>query len=96
MNKKEMANELAKKIGVSQVKAMEAINAVFDPAPGKGIIATELDSGNKVVLAGFGTFSVRQRAARTAVHPGTQKKIEVASKTYAHFKPGKNLREFVG
>ena len=48
MNKKEMAAKLAKTCGLSQAKAAEVINAIFDARPGKGIIAIELDAGRKV------------------------------------------------
>jgi len=95
MNKKELAARLAKKTGLSQVKAMEAVNAIFDAAPGKGIIATELDAGHKVLIAGFGTFTTRKRAARTGTNPATGNKIKIEAKAYTHFKPGKTLRERV-
>ncbi len=95
MNKKELAAKLAKKTGLSQVKAMECVNALFDANPGKGIIAVELDAGHKVVIPGFGTFSARSRAARVGTNPATGAKINIAAKSYVRFKPGKTLRERV-
>ncbi len=95
MNKKELAAKLAKKTGLSQVKAMECVNALFDANPGKGIIAVELDAGRKVVVPGFGTFSTRSRAARTGTNPATGDKIKITAKSYVRFKPGKTLRERV-
>ena len=95
MNKKEMAAKLAKKTGLSQVKSMEVLNAIFDARPGEGIIASELDAGRKVLIAGFGTFTTRKRAARVGTNPSTGSKIRIAAKNYTHFKPGKTLRERV-
>ncbi|NOY26924.1 MAG: HU family DNA-binding protein [Oligoflexia bacterium] len=93
MNKKELAAKLAKKAGLSQVKAMECVNALFDANTGSGIIAMELDAGNKVVVPGFGTFSSKNRAARIGTNPATGAKITIAAKSYVRFKPGKTLRE---
>ena len=95
MNKKQLAAKLAKTTGLSQVKAMECVNALFDADAGQGIIATELDGGRKVVVPGFGTFAARTRAARTGTNPANGKKIQIAGKTYVRFKPGKTLRERV-
>jgi DNA-binding protein HU-beta len=95
MNKKELVAALAKKTGLSQVKAMECINAIFSAEDGEGIISVELDADRKVLIAGFGTFTTRRRAARTGTNPATRAKIDIAAKKYAHFKPGKTLRERV-
>jgi DNA-binding protein HU-beta len=95
MNKKELAAKLAKKTGLSQVKAMECVNAIFAAEPGQGIIAVELDAGRKVVIPGFGTFGTRKRAARTGTNPATGEKIPIPARNYVFFKPGKTLRERV-
>ncbi|MCA9516025.1 MAG: HU family DNA-binding protein [Myxococcales bacterium] len=95
MNKGEMAAKLAKSTGITKAKALEVVNTIFGSEPGKGIIATELDAGHKVVVPGFGTFGTRNRAARTGTNPATRAKISIAAKTYAYFKPGKTLRERV-
>jgi DNA-binding protein HU-beta len=95
MNKKELAAKLAKNTSITQAKAIEVINALFDPRKGKGIIATELDAGKKVTIPGFGTFGTRTRAARTGTNPSTKKKIQIAAKTYPYFRPGKTLKERV-
>ena len=58
-------------------------------------IASNLDSGNKVQLTGFGTFEVRKRKARTGVKPGTTEKIKIPASKYPAFKPGKSLKEKV-
>ena len=95
MNKKQLAEKLAKKTGLSQVKAMEILNALFDTETSDGIIAVELDAGRKVTIPGFGTFGTKSRAARTGTNPSTGAKIKIAAKHYAYFKPGKTLRERV-
>lgn len=95
MNKTEMAAKLAKQTNLSQVKAMEVINAIFASDPGKGIIATVLDAGGKVTIPGFGTFGTRQRAARTGTNPANGEKIQIPARNYAFFKAGKTLKERV-
>ena len=95
MNKREMAATLAKKTDISQAKALEVLNCIFDTAPGHGIIAVELDAGRKVTIPGFGTFGTRKRAARTGTNPATGAKIQIAAKTHPYFKAGKTLKERV-
>lgn len=95
MNKKELAANLARRTGISQSKAMEVLNAIFDGDPGVGIIASELNSGKKVTIPGFGTFATKERAARTGTNPSTGKKIPIPARSYTFFKPGKTLRETI-
>ena len=95
MNKKEMAAKLAKNCGLSQAKAADVINEIFDARPGKGIIAVELDAGRKVTIPGFGTFGSKTRAARTGTNPANGNKIQIAAKKYPTFKAGKTLKERV-
>ncbi len=95
MNKKELIAKLAKSTGLSQAKAGEVLNALFDADTGKGLIAIELDAGRKVTIPGFGTFGTKQRAARTGTNPANGSKIKIEAKNYAFFKPGKTLRERV-
>ena len=93
MNKKELAANLAKKVGISQAKAMDVLNAIFDGDPDRGIISGELNNGHKVTIPGFGTFATKERAARTGTNPSTGKKISIPARSYTYFKPGKTLRE---
>jgi DNA-binding protein HU-beta len=95
MNKKELIAKLAKTTGLSQAKAGEVLNALFDADSGKGILAVELDAGHKVTIPGFGTFGTKSRAARTGTNPANGSKIAIGAKKYAFFKPGKTLRERV-
>ncbi|MBW1881293.1 MAG: HU family DNA-binding protein [Deltaproteobacteria bacterium] len=95
MNKKELAAKLAKKVGLSQTKCNEIVNVIFGAKAGTGIIATELDTGKKVTIPGFGTFGTRRRAARTGTNPATKAKINIPARTYPYFRPGKTLKERV-
>jgi len=58
-------------------------------------VSSQLASGAKVQLTGFGTFEVRKRKARTGVKPGTTEKIKIPASKYPAFKPGKSLKEKV-
>jgi DNA-binding protein HU-beta len=90
-----MAEKLAKKCDLSKAKAVEVVNCIFDTAPGKGIIAIELDAGRKVGITGFGTFATKHRAARSGRNPATGQQIMLAAKTYPVFKAGKGLKDRV-
>lgn len=75
--------------GLTKADATKAVNATFDA------ITAALAEGDKVALVGFGTFAVKERAARTGLNPRTKETIEIpASKTPA-FKAGKALKDAV-
>lgn len=93
MNKSEMAVKLAKKTGVTQAKAAEIVDSIFNA--NKGIIAVELDAGRKVTIPGFGTFATRKRSSRQGRNPATGKAISIPARKYPAFKAGKTLREKV-
>lgn len=95
MNKSEMAAKLAQKTDMTQAKATEVVNAIFDTKPGSGIIATELDAGRKVSLTGFGSFGTKYRGSRTGRNPATGETITIEGKTYPYFKAGKGLKDRV-
>ncbi len=95
MNKSELAAKLAKKADMTQAKATEVVNAIFDTKDGQGIIATELDAGRKVSLPGFGSFGTKYRGARTGRNPATGETITIEGKTYPYFKAGKGLKDRV-
>jgi DNA-binding protein HU-beta len=95
MNKTEMAEKLAKKCDLSQAKAQEIINTIFDTKPGKGIIAVELDAGRKVQVPGFGTFDSKWRGSRPGRNPATGETITIPGKKYPTFKAGKGLKDRV-
>ena len=95
MNKSEMAAKLASTCDLTQAKAAEVVNAIFDTKPGSGIIAIELDAGRRVSLPGFGTFGTKHRGPRSGRNPATGATIKIAGKTYPYFKAGKSLKDRV-
>ncbi len=93
MNKKDLAAALAARAQIPHIKATRILNAIFDAE--EGIMAEALNDGQKVLLAGFGTFEVKTRAARVGTNPATGERIEIPAKPYVSFKSGKTLRERV-
>ncbi|MEO1870068.1 HU family DNA-binding protein [Cobetia amphilecti] len=89
MRKPELAAAIAERADLSKDKASQVLNVILDE------ITHTLAKGNDVSLIGFGSFTVRQRAARTGKNPQTGKPLTIpASKTVA-FKPGKSLKDAV-
>lgn len=88
-NKAELVENVAKKTGLTKKDATAAVEAVF------GSIQDDLKKGDKVQLIGFGTFEVRNRAARKGRNPQTGKEIEIAASKVPAFKPGKALKDVV-
>jgi len=69
--------------------AEEAVDMVFDS------ITKSLAKGQEVSISGFGTFVVKNRAARQGVNPRTGEKIQIKATTTPKFRAGKNLKEAV-
>jgi DNA-binding protein HU-beta len=89
MNKTDLVNAVAAQAELSKKDASAAVDALFET------ISNTLAMDEKIQLIGFGTFEVRERAARTGRNPQTGEEIQIpASKTPA-FKPGKELKEAV-
>ena len=89
MNRTELASHLADALSLTRADANRAVETVFTA------IGDTLASGEPVTIAGFGTFTTRDRAARQARNPRTGETIDVAASRTAAFKPGKALREAV-
>ena len=89
MNKSELIDYVATETGLSKKDAGAAVNAVFDGIQG------QLAKGGIVQITGFGTFDVRERAARTGVKPGTSEKIQIPASKAPGFKAGKSLKDAV-
>lgn len=85
MNKSDLINKIADDANLTKVQAQAALNSFLDATSGA------LKSGDKVILVGFGTFSVAERAARTGRNPQTGKEIKIAAKKVVRFKPGSEL-----
>ena len=67
----------------------EVINTLFDT------ISETLETGEKVVISGFGTFEIRSRVARTGRNPRTGAEIDVPAQKTPAFRTGKVLKEMV-
>ncbi len=89
MNKTELINAVAAKAGISKKDAEKAVAAVF------GSIEDALVAGDKVQLIGFGTFEVKERAARQGHNPKTGETIEIAAAKVPSFKAGAALKTAV-
>jgi DNA-binding protein HU-beta len=92
VNKAELIDALAAHAGLQKSDATRAVDGLFNP---DGVIARELRAGRKVQVTGFGTFQVRQRAARTGRNPQTGAAIAIAASVQPAFKPGQGLRDAV-
>lgn len=90
MNKAELAHAVAAELGITNKAAAAAIDATL------GQIQAALAKGEAVKLTGFGTFEVRDRAAREGVKPGTSERVTIPAKRYPAFKAGKGLKDSVG
>lgn len=93
MNRGELTTELARRAGLGSAEARRAVRALFGTAPGEGLIADALDRGEKVTIAGFGTFGPRERAARRVRDPRTGEPREVPAARVASFRAGVALRD---
>ena len=89
MNKAELIAQVAEKSDMTKKDAEKAVGAVL------ATIEEALSRGDKVQLVGFGTFEVRERAARKGRNPQTGAEIEIAAARVPVFKAGKSLREVV-
>ncbi|MGE5708270.1 MAG: HU family DNA-binding protein [Bacteroidota bacterium] len=89
MNKEELIKQISTRAKVSQKEAGECLNATLDA------ITAALAKGNKVTLVGFGTFQVRQRAAREGRNPRTGAVLKIPAKRAPVWTAGKNLKERV-
>jgi len=89
MNKTDLINSIATKSGLNKKNSEVALNAFIDS------VEEALKGGEKVVLVGFGTFEVRERAARKGRNPQTKKEITIPASKAPVFKAGKVLKDKV-
>ncbi len=87
VSKADLVKELTESTGVSNKDVKAVVEGML------ASVGTHLKQGDKVQLTGFGTFEVRERAARTGVKPGTSEKIEIAASKAPAFKAGKGLKD---
>ncbi len=89
MNKADLIDAVADSADLSKADATRAVDAVLDG------ITSALKQGNTVSLVGFGTFSVKHRAARTGRNPRTGETIQISASNVPGFKAGKGLKDAV-
>lgn len=89
MNKGELVSAIAEQTGLSKKDSEAALNSFIN------IVSEELENNEKVQLVGFGTFEVRERAARTGRNPQTKEEIQIPASKAPVFKAGKSLKDLV-
>lgn len=89
MNKSELIDAIAAEADISKADAGRALDATLNA------ITDGLKKGDTVSLVGFGTFSVKERAARTGRNPQTGQPIQIAAAKIPGFKAGKALKDAV-
>lgn len=87
MNKSELIDSMAEKTGMSKADLNRALEAFVDS------VGDVVAAGDTLSLVGFGTFSVRDRSARTGRNPRTGEEIAIAAAKIPAFKPGKALKD---
>ena len=89
MKKSEMIDALAKETGLTKKDVEAVFNGTFD------LFKKELKKGNNVAVAGFGTFKISKRAARTGRNPRTGETLKIKASKSVSFKAGTALKEAV-
>ena len=89
MNKQELISAIAEKANLSKKDAEAALGAFV------GAVEDALKKGDKVQLVGFGSFEVRERAARTGRNPQTGAEMKIAAAKVPTFKAGKALKDLI-
>ncbi|MDC9595938.1 nucleoid-associated protein HU-beta [Xenorhabdus anantnagensis] len=89
VNKSQLIDKIAADVNISKVAAGRVVDAFISSVSGA------LKDGDDVALVGFGTFTVRERAARTGRNPQTGKEIKIAAAKVPSFRSGKSLKDAV-
>ncbi|CAM3930215.1 HU family DNA-binding protein [Psychrobacter arenosus] len=87
MNKSELIDNIAEKSGLNKTQAGDALNALIES------VGEALENDDSISLVGFGTFSVKDRKARTGRNPKTGDPLEIPASKVPSFKAGKNLKD---
>jgi DNA-binding protein HU-beta len=93
MNRQELIEGLAARTGLPEAAARRAVKALFGSQGDNGLIAAALDRGERVALAGFGTFVVRERAERMIRDPRTGAHRRLPARRAVAFRAGIALRD---
>ena len=89
MKKTEMMDALANETGLTKAEVQKVFESTFD------LFKDELAKGNKVSVAGFGTFNVSKRNARTGRNPQTGETVKIPARNAVTFKAGTELKNKV-
>ena len=89
MNKQELVDKVAKKVGLTKKDTQSVIDAMVES------VMDALKKGGSVTLVGFGSFKVAKRAARKGRNPQTGKTIDIPARKTPKFTPGKLFKEKV-
>ena len=89
MNKNQLVSAIAAKADCSKEVAGACCDAMVET------LMEALKEGDKVAWAGFGTFEVKVRAARTGINPATREQIEIPESKAMNFKPAKNIKDLL-
>ncbi len=89
MTKKDLIEIVAKKANLTNKASRDAVQTFLNT------IRDSLKRGEKVVITGFGTFSIRKRAERVGRNPKTGEKITLAARKTPGFTPGKTFKKTV-
>jgi DNA-binding protein HU-beta len=89
MNKAELVNAIANETCLSKKDTEATINSFVN------VVSNALENKENVQLIGFGTFEIRERAARTGRNPQTGEELKISASTVPAFKAGKALKEKV-
>ena len=89
VNKSQLIDQIAADADISKAAAGRALHSFIEAVSGA------LKDGDSVALVGFGTFSVRERAARSGRNPQTGETIQIAAANIPSFKAGKALKDAV-
>ncbi len=89
MTKTELIEAVASSAGLTKDEAGKAVNAVFET------ITNTLKTGDQVSIVGFGSFSVKDRAARQGRNPQTGETIQIKASKLPAFKAGKALKDAI-
>ena len=89
MTKRDLIDVVAKKANLTNKAARDSVQALINS------IRDSLKRGEKVVITGFGTFSIRKRVERIGRNPKTGEKITIAARKAPGFTPGKTLKKVV-
>lgn len=89
MTKKDLIGIIAKKANLTNKAAKDSVHSFINA------VRDSLKSGEKVVITGFGTFSVRNRVSRLGRNPKTGEKITISARKAPCFTPGKTLKKAI-